>query len=296
MMWRKGIRRAAVLLGTGAVVLLGVTAPSAEAATATPHGVTGWTQVSETPEFTPMYNEGVATVNPPGGSPHQYYTGTLSVPLDLVSSWNHIGDPDSSKGYILDDFQYSASNPTSKLFRVTTPSGGHYDYTHTLVSGEEYNNSWVAVSPDSQWMVNGEWDTMNHFLVFPTPVLNSSTPQTGGALNLAAYLNLDHPVRDIQGCTFFSATRLLCASDDTGTDLYPTSKQLLQIDLPHALDGTEVTGHVTSLGQLPLSSICTGNYEVEGTDYDPATGNLRVLIIQPGVCAAVTELYAFKLA
>jgi hypothetical protein len=293
-MWRKGILRAAVLIGTGALAL-GVSAGTAGAApAAVPHDVTGWTQVSETPEFTPTNNEGVATVTRPDGSSYQYYTGTLSVPSDLSASWNHIGDPDSSKGYVFDDFQYSASNPTSKLFRVTTPTGTHYDYTHTLVSGEEYNNSWVAVSPGSQWMVNGEWDTMNHFLVFPTPILNGSTPQTGGALNLAAYLDLDHPVRDIQGCTFFSATRLLCTSDDNGTDLYPTSKQLLQIDLPHALDGTELTGHVTSLGQLPLSSSCTGTYEVEGTDYDPASGQLRVLIIQPGICAVVTELYTFK--
>ncbi|HWC82513.1 MAG TPA: hypothetical protein VG756_21385 [Pseudonocardiaceae bacterium] len=286
----RGLRCAAVLAAS-TIVLAGVAVGTANAA-----GLDGWTQVGETAEFTPTHNEGVATVDPPGGSAYQYYTGTLSVPADLAAqNWTHIGDPDSAQGYLFDDFQYGGSNPTSKLFRVTTPSGSHYDYAHTLVSGEEYNNSWVAVSPDSQWMVNGEWDTMNHFLIFPTPILNSATPRTGGALNLAAYLDLDHPVRDIQGCTFFSATRLLCASDDPDTDLFPTSKQLLQIDLPHALDGNEITGQVTYLGQLPLSSICTsGTYEVEGDDYDPATATLRVLIIQPGSCDPVTELYTFK--
>jgi hypothetical protein len=76
-------------------------------------------------------------------------------------------------------------------------------------------------------MVNGEWDTMNRFLVFPTPVLNPSTSPAGGTLDIAAELKLDRPVRDVQGCTFFSATRLLCASDDSGTDLFPTTKQLL---------------------------------------------------------------------
>ncbi|HEX3790466.1 MAG TPA: hypothetical protein VHW44_21555 [Pseudonocardiaceae bacterium] len=322
-MIRRGLGRTAVLVGVAAMTLLATTvgvAGTANAATtatpttttqdttsitqrvaaamkaAAPAAVGAWRQVSETAEFTPTHNEGVATVNPPGGTPSQYYVGTLSVPVDLAANWGHIGDPDSSKGYIFNDFQYSGSNPTSKLFRVTTPSGTHYDYPHTLVANEEYNNSWVAVSPDSQWMVNGEWDTMNHFLVFPTPILNPSTPQTGGALNLATYLDLDHPVRDVQGCTFFSSTRLLCSADDPDTDLFPTSKQLLQIDLPHALDGTEMTGHVTALGQLPLSSICSGTYEVEGDDYDPATGDLRVLIIQPGACEVVTELYTFTLS
>jgi hypothetical protein len=279
-------RRVAVPLCTAVLALSMVFAPAATAAT-------GWTQLSETAEFTPTHNEGVATVTPPGGTPYQRYTGTLSVPPELVANWGHIGDPDSVNGYVFDDFQYTAANPASKLFRVTTPSGAHYDYTHTLVPVEEYNNSWVAVSPDTRWMVNGEWDTMNRFLIFPTPLLNSATPPAGGTLDLAAYLQLDHPVRDVQGCTFFSATRLLCSSDDPGTDLFPTSKQLLQIDLPHPLDGSDVTGHVTSLGQLPLSSACTGTYEVEGDDYDPATGQLRVLIVQPGVCAVVTELYTF---
>jgi hypothetical protein len=142
-------------------------------------------------------------------------------------------------------------------------------------------------------MVNGEWDTMNRFLVFPTPILNSSTPQTGGALNLGFQLNLDHPVRDIQGCTFFSSTKLLCSADDPNTDLFPTAKQLLEIDLPNALNGSDITGHVVDLGQLPLNSICSGTFEVEGDDYDPATGDLRVLIIQPSVCEVVTDLYTF---
>ena len=187
-MARPKLRATGLLVGATVLVTLIAGAPAAAAATpATPPAapraqasagthiaaaLNGWTQVSDTTEFTPTNNEGVATVNPPGGNPYQYYVGTLSVPADLAAeSWTHIGDPDSSQGYIFNDFQYGGSNPTSKLFRVTTPSGAHYDYTHTLVSGEEMNNSWVAVSPDSQWMVNGEWDTMNRFLVFPTPIL-----------------------------------------------------------------------------------------------------------------------------
>jgi hypothetical protein len=262
--------------------------------TAHPLTLSGWTQIAHTTEFTPNANEGIATVHPAGGSPYEYIVGTLSVPADLaVANWDHIGDPDSSQGYVFDNFQYTGSNPTSKLFRVTTPSGQHYDYTHTLVSGEEMNNSWVAVSPDSQWMVNGEWDTMTRFLVFPTPILNPSTPKTGGSLNLAFQVHLDRAVRDVQGCTFAGATNLLCSADDPDTDLFPTPKQLIEVDLPHALDGSDITGHVTSLGELPLNSICSGTFEVEGDDYNPATGDLRVLIVQPGICAVVTDLYTF---
>jgi hypothetical protein len=297
------VRRTGVLAAATALAALGVAfgaAPANAAPAPAQHGthspadLTGWTQTGSATEFTPTSNEGISTVNPPGGTPYQRIVGTLSVPAELAAQqWTHIGDPDSNQGYLFDDFQYGGSNPTAKLFRVTTPDGTHYDYTHTLVSGEEMNNSWVAVSPDGRWMVNGEWDTMNRFLVFPTPILNSAAPATGGSLDLAPQITLDHPVRDVQGCTFFSATRLLCSADDPDTDLFPTAKQLLQIDLPSALDGSAVTAHVTSLGQLPLNSDCTGTFEVEGDDYDPATGDLRVLIVQPGVCAAVTNLYTF---
>ena len=292
-MLRRALRHATVLIGAGAL-LLPVAGTAGAARTAAPHALAGWVQTGHSTRFTPTSNQGIATVNPPNGTPYEYIVGTLSVAPDLAAqNWTHIGDPDSSRGYIFDDYQYGGSNPTSKLFRVTTPGGQHYDYTHTLVSGEEMNNSWVAVSPDSQWMVNGEWDTMTRFLVFPTPILNSSTSPTGGPLNLAAQINLDHPVRDVQGCTFFNATRLLCTADDSNTDLYPTPKQLLQVDLSAPLSGSDVTGHVTSLGELPLNSWCSGSFEVEGDDYDPATGDLRVLIVEPGICAVVTDLYTF---
>ena len=293
----KSLFAAVALAGAIALVSTGTAnaaAPVPTIAAAHPAALTGWTQTARTTEFTPSANEGIATVHPPNGSPYEYIVGTLSIPVDLaVANWDHIGDPDSSQGYIFNDFQYTGSNPTSKLFRVTTPGGQHYDYTHTLAPGEEMNNSWVAVSPDSQWMVNGEWDTMTRFLVFPTPILNPATPQTGGNLNLAFQISLDHPVRDVQGCTFAGATTLLCSADDPNTDLFPTAKQLIEVDLPHALDGSAVTGHVTSLGQLPLNSVCSGTFEVEGDDYDPATGDLRVLIVEPGVCAVVTDLYTF---
>ena len=52
------------------------------------------------------------------------------------------------------------------------------EYLHTLVPGELYNNSFVAVSPDTQWMVAGEWETMSHLQIYPTPLLNHKSPLT----------------------------------------------------------------------------------------------------------------------
>ncbi|HEX4224260.1 MAG TPA: hypothetical protein VHZ97_17960, partial [Pseudonocardiaceae bacterium] len=123
-MARPKLRATGLLIGATVLVTLIAGAPAAAGATphATPHAapqapkvagthvaaaLNGWTQVSDTTEFTPTHNEGVATVNPPGGNAYQYYVGTLSVPADLAAeSWSHIGDPDSSQGYIFDDFQY----------------------------------------------------------------------------------------------------------------------------------------------------------------------------------------------
>lgn len=289
-------RRTVIVLATVAVAVAVAVGVPAVANAGTPAAPSGWTRVAHAARFTLTSNEGIATVHRPGGS-SEYVVGTLSVPPGLAArGWGHIGDPDSVRGYVFDDFQYTGDEPTSKLFRVTTPGGEHYDYTHQLVSGEAMNNSWVAVSPDAQWMVNGEWGTMTRFLVFPTPLLNSAASPSGGDLDLAAQVTLDHPVRDVQGCTFADEVTLLCAADDPDTDLYPTSKQLLRVTLAEPLAGTDVTAHVSSLGQLPLDSACSGDFEVEGNDYDPATGLLRVLVVQPGVCAAVTDLYTFRRA
>ena len=122
-----------------------------------------------------------------------------------------------------------------------------------------------------------------------------ATPATGGSLALSGYIQLDHPVNDIQGCDFVNATKLICASDDSSKSLFPDSKPLLEVDLPHALNGADLTGHVTDLGPIPqTNSICSGTFEAEGVDYDVNTGILRVEIIQPSVCEVATTVYEYK--
>jgi len=223
------------------------------------------------------------------------YRGLADIPLDLrIKGWNHVGDPDIARGFVFDAYQ-GADTATSKMFAVTTPAGKRYDYVHQLNPGEKVNNSFATVSPDGQWMVSGEWGDQNRLQVFPAPLLNRSTPQTGGTLNEAWQITLDKTVRDIQGCDFVNDTRLVCASDDASGTLFPEVRPLLQVDLPRKLDGQPITGSVKSLLALPQRSLCTdGTFEAEGVDYNVTTGTLRAEVIPPGVCAVATTVYSYR--
>ena len=68
------------------------------------------------------------------------------------------------------------------MFLVTNPSGPSFEYRHTLVRGELYNNSFDAISPDTQWLVAREWGTISHLQIYPTPILNREPPSHGGSL------------------------------------------------------------------------------------------------------------------
>jgi hypothetical protein len=254
----------------------------------------GWTQVGSDDENTLMAGEGVATVSGAGHTTTVLYRGLQSIPSAMqAQGWSHIGDPDASHGDIVDAYRGPSSRP-STMFLVTTPSGKTAEYVHTLVSGELYNNSFATVSPDSQWMVAGEWETMTHLQIYPTPLLNHKTNPNGGSLRLAGYIKLDHKVNDLQGCDFITATKLICASDDDSQKLFPNQKPLLQVTLPGALHGSTVKGHVVDLGSIPQQSTCTGTFEAEGVDYDTSTQTLRVEVIQPGSCILHTTVYEYK--
>ena len=119
-------------------------------------GIAGWTTVGSYTENTLSAGEGVATVSQHGHKTYELYRGLASVPSNLkAEGWAHIGDPDSVNGYVFDAYQ-GPSSGTSKMFLVTTPSGQSLEYLHALVPGELYNNSFVAVSPDRQWMIAGD--------------------------------------------------------------------------------------------------------------------------------------------
>jgi hypothetical protein len=253
-----------------------------------------WRYVDRDRKLKAFANQGLTTVMASDGSRSLVYRGDFSIPRPVkAKGWVHIGDPDSSQGYVFDAYQ-GEPGATSKMYEVTTPAGQKFDYDHVLEGDELYNNSYAAVSPDGQWLVSGEWGVLSRLLIFPTPILNPATPKEGGALPLAGLIALDRPVRNVQGATFVDATRLLCSSNDPNTDLWPTPRQLLQIDLGGPLTGAATTGQVTSLGELPTESLCPGVFEVEGIDYDATSGDLRVDIVPPSVCSVLTTIYRFR--
>lgn len=268
------MRRSGIVLAL--VALLVVVSPAFAQA------VTGWTTIGSDNARPLDESQGLATIVRPSGTTIRY-TGLSTVPFDLSSKgWNHVGDPGSALGFYVEPYQ--RDDRGAKLFRVQAPDGTWADYQHALESWEANNNSFAAVSPDGRWMLAGEWGTMDRLLVHPMPGIAFTDPSKN--LPYASAVRLDHPVRDIQGCDFASATRLLCASDDPEGSLFGTTKPLLQVDLAAPVGGSDVTGHVTSLGQLPLKSGCSGNFETEGIDFDERDNTLRVIVMSPSICIA----------
>ncbi|MBO4252515.1 hypothetical protein [Streptomyces griseorubiginosus] len=275
---------AALALATAA--LLSAAPPASAADT--------WSEVGSDRADPLTESQGLTSVEVPAGSPNRY-TGIGTIPIGVSSrGWNHVGDPDASyNGYYVEPYQ--ADSGTAKMYRVQAPGGGWSEYVHTLSPGEALNNSWDAISPDGQWMLSGEYGTMTRFLVFPTPGVNASTSPSAN-LPQVATVNLDHAVRDVQGCDFSGPTTLLCSSDDPAGTLFGITKPLLQVDLSAAPNGTsDVSGHVTALRQLPLRSGCSGTFEAEGIDYDRRDGTLRVIVVSPGFCVLTdSKTYRFK--
>ncbi|QWF83574.1 hypothetical protein [Amycolatopsis sp. CA-230715] len=278
------MRRFGTLVAVAALLVLG--APAASAAE-------GWVTVGSDRARPLDESQGLATVVRPGGTTIRY-TGIGTIPLDLrVKGWNHVGDPGSALGYYVEPYQ--RDDRGAKLFRVQAPDGKTTDYQHALESWEANNNSFAAVSPDGRWLVAGEWGTMDRLLVHPMPGVAFTDP--GKNLPYASAIRLDHPVRDVQGCDFVTATRLLCSSDDPDGKLFGVTKPLLQVDLSAPVHGSDVTGKVRSLGQLPLESACGGDFEAEGIDYDERDGTLRVVVVSPGICAAIdSKTWRFRAA
>lgn len=240
-----------------------------------------WVQVGSDRADALTESQGLTSIEVPAGRPNRY-TGVGTIPTSVSSrGWNHVGDPDAWGGYYIEPYQRDSGG--AKMFRVQAPDGSWSEYVHSLESWEAYNNSFVAISPDGQWMVSGEWGTKNRLLIHPTPGLNTGTSPSAD-LPVAATINLDRSVRDVQGCDFMTATRLLCSSDDPAGTLFGMTKPLLQVDLAAALSGRAVSATVTALRQLPLVSGCGGTFETEGIDYDRRDGTLRVIVLSPSIC------------
>lgn len=227
-------------------------------------------------------SQGLAVVERPGGTVVRY-TGIGTIPPGLAArGWNHVGDPGAGHGYYVEPYQRDDRGP--KLFRVESPSGAWAEYTHALEPWEASNNSFAAVSPDGRWLVAGEWGTSSRLLVHPMPGIAHTDP--GANLPYVSAIRFDRPVRDVQGCDFVTATQLLCSSDDPEGALFGVTKPLVQVDLAAPVGAADVVGRVTALGQLPLRSACSGEFEAEGIDFDERDGTLRVVVLSPSICVA----------
>ncbi|MFF5184542.1 hypothetical protein ACFY30_12250 [Streptomyces sp. NPDC000345] len=282
---RHAVRTALVALATATAAALLAAPPASAAGT--------WTETGSDRADPLTESQGLTSVEVPAGSANRY-TGIGTIPLSVSGrGWNHVGDPDASYGgnYVE---PYQSDSGTSKMYRVQAPGGTWSEYVHALGQGEALNNSWVAITPDSQWMLSGEYGTMTRFLVLPTPGANSATSPSAN-LPQVSTVRLDHAVRDVQGCDFTGPTTLLCSSDDPAGTLFGITRPLLQVDLSAAPDGTsDVTGHVTALRPLPLRSSCSGTFEAEGIDYDRRTATLRVIVVSPGFCVLTdSKTYRF---
>jgi len=227
-------------------------------------------------------SQGLATVDRDGGTVFRY-TGVGTIPPGLAArGWNHVGDPGGGHGYYVEPYQ--RDDRGAKLFRVEAPDGTWVEYQHALESWEASNNSFAAVSPDGRWLVAGEYGTMSRLLVHPMPGVAHTDPAVN--LPLSSTVVLDRPVRDIQGCDFVTDRQLLCSSNDPEGALFGVTKPLLQVDLDAPVSGLDVPGRVTALGQLPLESGCSGEFEAEGIDFDERDATLRVVVLSPSICVA----------
>jgi hypothetical protein len=206
--------------------------------------------------------------------------GLGSIPLSVrTHGFQHVGDLDIAQGSTFDAYERKNSG---KMFLLTT-DGKRLEFRHALDHGELFNNSFVTVSPDGQWIVAGEFGAQKRLQVFPAPQLNKSTSPSAN-LPQAGQITLDHVVDNIQGCDFFSAQRLVCTADQGN---------VLKLDLPHALDGKAIDGTVTDVLKLPKISKCSGAYEAEGIDYDVKNKTMRAEMLSPGACKGATVVFSF---
>jgi hypothetical protein len=288
------VRIALAVRALAAAAVLVASPAAAALALASPHVPLGtrygaWVLRGWTTRPADYSDQGLATVVSQSRGTYLLTRGDDSIPRRLAAAgWQHVGDPDSRSGYILDAYQGAASSAT-KLFVLTTPKGAHYRFVHTLVPGEAYNNSFAAIAPGGRWFVAGEWGTMRRLLVFalPHPPPSGSRSAT---LQLAAVISLNHAVRDVQGCAFGSAVTLFCSTNDRGDDVFAVSPQLLEIRLARTLDGRATTASVSVLGPVPGATACQGSAEVEGTDVHGR--QMLVSVVAP--CTRTTAIYRFS--
>lgn len=277
------------MLTAGFVAPAAAAPPNPGAPTRTTAGrwlLTGWRSLASG-----AADQGVATVSAPGHRGHVVLRGDGNVSPRLhAEGWWHIGDPGSARGYLLDAYQ-ARSAQHAKLYVMTAPDGHRTRWVHRVVPGEKVNNSFAAVAPSGRWFVSGEWGRVRRLLVFPMPGHNPLA-RPGHNLPLVTTIKLNRPVRNVQGCSFASPTRLICSTNDPYHDLFRTAQQLLTIALPHPVSGRSESGRPTELGPVPRLTGC-GPAETEGIDVHG--GRLLLVAHEPDSCGGHVVQYTYHL-
>jgi hypothetical protein len=201
--------------------------------------------------------------------------------------FSHVGDEDIDRsGYVYDAYEDEHPDPAAKLFTITAPNGRVSDYPHPLARGEEYNNSFVTVSPDDRWLVSGEWDTERRLLLMSNP----RGRRSGSSIPLAGTIVLRPSLYHVQGCDFFDAVTLICSTDNA---VHSVVKVSLSAPLHR---GTNRATARRLLIPRELSKCPGTGFESEGVDYSERTGQLTLGINEPGACVGTTDVNVYTLA
>jgi hypothetical protein len=281
------LARTVVMIALWAVI--GTVAPSVAGASAPAprvnagHAPARWTLQTFFTKPITVAGEGVASY----ASGRLLFRGLGEVPT-LVSQlgFNHVGDEDiDGSGDVYDAYEDDHPNPTEKLFTITAPNGRVSDYPHPLAQGEEYNNSFVTVSPDDRWLVSGEWNTERRLLLLSNPKGRPS----GSSIPLAGTIALRPSLYHVQGCDFFDAVTLICSTDDAVHEVVKVS-----LSAPLHRGANSATDRRLLIPREV--SKCPGTqFESEGVDYNPRTGRLTLTMNEPGACVGTTDVNVYKL-
>jgi len=264
-----------------------------------------WVLVGENTEVPALHSQGLAAV-PALGPTDFVFTSQFTIDrteggeiaalsfafskdlLDL--GFDHLGDPDARGTRVYGGIEDN-SNPVHPYHR------GFVVYDAETLSMEGWSNDpgspddrgdgdapWVAVSPDGNWVVTGEYRPMRNVIVFRADTLVAEH-----TVQEEARIPLDSPFNDVQGCDFDGPRVLVCSSNDGDT-----GRLLYALILSGPLQGEtvpQITAHVESLFPIPIPPPqCDNAPEVEGLDVDGET--LRVLVI--GSCRVDSHLYRFE--
>ncbi len=243
-----------------------------------------WTLRTFFTEPITVAGEGVASYR----SGRLLFRGFAQVPAAIRQlGFNHVGDEDIDRsGYIYDAYEDDHPDPVAKLFTITAPNGRVSEYSHPLAQGEEFNNSFVTVSPNGRWLVSGEWDTEHRLLLLSNPKRRPS----GSSIPLAGTIVLRPSLYHVQGCDFFDAVTLICSTDNA---VHAVVKVSLSAPLHR---GTNRATDRRLFIPREVSKCPGTGFESEGVDYNARTGRLTLGINEPGACVGTTDINVYTLA